>query len=108
MTQSAENDVLDRRAMRAAHQDSYPMGNIHHGTPDRPDWGTFCIGCKESWPCEVTLLLDFIDSVIPPGDTIPTGSPLDWECRTCGESGALVQSIEHRCPIPPASTAEPA
>ena len=63
---SAENGLPDREAMRAAHRDSYPMGNIHHGTPERPDWGTFCVECRESWPCEVTLLLDFIDRIILP------------------------------------------
>lgn len=53
---------LDLAAMRAAHRDSYPMGNIHHGTPERPEWGTFCVECKGSWPCEVATLLDFIDN----------------------------------------------
>lgn len=43
--------------MTAAHRDSYPMGNAHHGTPERPDWGTFCVECKESWPCDVSRLL---------------------------------------------------
>jgi hypothetical protein len=40
----------------AAHRDSYPMGNIHHGTPENPDWGTFCVQCKQSWPCDVSIL----------------------------------------------------
>lgn len=62
---SADYDALVR-PLRAAHRDSYPMGNIHHGTPERPEWGTFCVECTESWPCEVSRLLDFIDSIIPP------------------------------------------
>jgi hypothetical protein len=40
----------------AAHRDSYPMGNIHHGTPENPDWGTFCVECTQSWPCDVSIL----------------------------------------------------
>jgi hypothetical protein len=40
----------------AAHRDSYPMGNNRHGTPERPDWGTFCVECKQSWPCDVSIL----------------------------------------------------
>lgn len=46
--------------LRAAHRDSYPMGNIHHGSPERPDWGTFCVECKQSWPCDITQLLDHV------------------------------------------------
>ena len=42
----------------AAHRDSYPMGNIHHGTEERPDWGTFCVECKQSWPCDVSILAE--------------------------------------------------
>jgi hypothetical protein len=40
----------------AAHRDSYPMGNNHHGTPENPNWGTFCVECKQSWPCDVSIL----------------------------------------------------
>lgn len=82
---SAERDVLDRDALRAAHRDSYPMGNIHHGTPECPDWGTFCMECRESWPCEVTRLLDFIDDAVPPTsrvvDSVDYGALVDL-CRT--------------------------
>ena len=45
-------------ALTEAHRDSYPVGNIHHGTPERPDWGTFCVECKESWPCDVSRLIE--------------------------------------------------
>lgn len=53
--------AADVAAMRAAHRDSHPLGNIHHGTPEQPEWGTFCVECKESWPCEVSLLLAYFD-----------------------------------------------
>lgn len=44
-------------AASVAHRDSYPMGNAHHGTATNPEWGTFCVECIQSWPCEVSLLL---------------------------------------------------
>lgn len=47
---------------RAAHRDSYPMGNNRHGTETNPDWGTFCVECKQSWPCDVSRLLDTLDA----------------------------------------------
>lgn len=49
--------------MSGEHRSSYPMGNIHHGTPERPHWGPFCVECKESWPCEVSELLTERDAL---------------------------------------------
>lgn len=59
---AGEREGLDVASMRAGHRDSWPMGNIHHGTPENPSWGTFCIDCKQSWPCEVSLLLDALEA----------------------------------------------
>ena len=77
-TPSVDNDALtdvDVQTMRAAHRDSYPMGNIHHGTPERPDWGTFCVECKESWPCEVARLIEHFAPRAPGCDHPTTTEP---------------------------------
>lgn len=61
---NSQNRVPDLLALRAAHKDSYPVGNRGHGTPENPEWGTFCMECKQSWPCDVSVLLDYISSHI--------------------------------------------
>lgn len=61
-TDVSEFAASDLASLTEAHRDSHPMGNIHHGTPERPDWGTFCVECTQSWPCDVSRLLADLDA----------------------------------------------
>lgn len=86
---SADDTLTDAEVeqMRADHRSSYPMGNIRHGTPERPDWGPFCVECKESWPCDVSRLLDTLAACLTASDlraalTADDGGPYRGGCRT--------------------------
>lgn len=66
-TYKARADVVlsetELAQMREAHRDSYPMGNFHHATDANPEWGTFCVECTDSWPCDVSRLLATISAL---------------------------------------------
>lgn len=69
MTPTQHPEPAEVVGLTEGHRDSYPMGNIHHGTEERPDWGTFCLECKQSWPCDVSRLADRLADLEAERDT---------------------------------------